>query len=140
MVLCSREQLVAEQQLNITPARMTEIVAAQQDYAIIPAIDKRLIEAQESADIILWTRVKKEVDRQIGRREEEQHRRRLEKTITRFKMAMTVGAFLTGVAFLVPSFGISMTYPGLFMIGTALYQLIPGIPQDSQRTDGDDYE
>lgn len=129
------------EELNQAPVRIADIVTTQQDLPILREVDKRLVEAKSSPDIILWTRVRKEIDRQLERRENAAHERREQTKQRMFRRAMTVGVFLTGVAFLVPTFGINLTFPGLFMIGSAIFGLIPDqtLP-GSKRLDGDEYE
>lgn len=129
------------EELNQAPVRIADIVTTQQDLPILREVDKRLVEAKSSPDIILWTRVRKEIDRQLERRENAAHERREQTKQRMFRRAMTVGVFLTGVAFLVPTLGINLTFPGLFMIGSAIFGLIPDqTPPGSKRLDGDEYE
>jgi hypothetical protein len=96
---------------NIPPDESTDLAR----------IEERLLNANSSQEVILWTQVRGEIIRQNEIVKDGEQRRFLKKVQVARRIGLSVGALTIGTV-LVTS---GLTAPGLFVLGAGLYELAP---------------
>ena len=112
-----------EQRNSATPSNgSTSLTQRESDEtSVLSSIEKRLIEADNPQDIVLWTQVRGEIIRQDEDAKNQEHQRSSEKRQVRYKMVFSVSAFVVGIGMLIGG----LTYPGLFISGAGLFGFVP---------------
>lgn len=84
--------------------------------AVLAAVEERLAKSNSPQEIILWTQVSGEIQRQGESLKRQEHRRNLERKRVRFKMSLAIGAVVIGTGLVASFSGV-----GLFVLGSGLY-------------------
>ena len=112
-----------EQRNSTTPSdEPTALTQHESDeVSILLSIERRLTQAENPQDIVLWTQVRGEIIRQDEDAKNQEHQRSSEKRQVRYKMVFSVSAFVVGIGMLIGG----LTYPGLFISGAGLFGFVP---------------
>jgi len=108
------------------PPESIQIPTGQRDLPVLAAVEERLVKANSPQEILLWTQVRGEIQRQDDLLKEQEHRRKLERIQIIFKMGLSMVAVVTGAGLAVGGF----QYAGLFVLGAGLYGLAPDYVKD----------
>ena len=103
------------------PPEPIQVPTGQRDLPLLPAVEERLVKAGSPQEILLWTQVRGEIQRQDDFLKEQEHRRTLERIQVLFKMGLSMVAVVTGAGLVIEGF----PYAGLFFLGAGLYGLAP---------------
>jgi len=103
------------------PPEPITVPEGQRGFPFLSQIEKRVVEANSAQEILLWTQVRGEIQRQDNFLIEQEHRRTLEKRQLLFKIGLSIGAVMVGTSLVVGGF----SYVGLFVLGAGLYGLAP---------------
>ncbi|MCE2394431.1 hypothetical protein J4G02_07560 [Candidatus Poribacteria bacterium] len=115
---------MSQEQRNSTtaPNEPTTLTQRESDeVSVLSSIEKRLIEADNPQDIVLWTQVRGEIIRQNEGAKNQKHQRSSEKRQVWYKMVFSVSAFVVGIGMLIGG----LTYLGLFISGAGLFGFVP---------------
>ena len=115
---------MSQEQRNSTtaPNEPTTLTQRESDeVSVLSSIEKRLIEADNPQDIVLWTQVRGEIIRQNEGAKNQEHQRSSEKRQVWYKMVFSVSAFVVGIGMLIGG----LTYLGLFISGAGLFGFVP---------------
>ena len=112
-----------KQRDNTTPSNESTALTRHEsdEVSVLLSIEKRLTQADNPQDIVLWTQVREEIIRQDEESKNQEHRRFLEKAQVWFKMGFSVIAFVAGISLLVGG----VTQIGLFILGAGLFGFVP---------------
>ena len=91
------------------------------EVSVLSSIEERLIQADNSQDIILWTQVREEIILQNEEAKNQEQRRFLEKVQVWGKMVFSVIVFVAGIGMLAGG----LTEIGLFILGAGIYGVVP---------------
>ena len=115
---------MSQEQRNSTTSSNEPTALTQRELgeaSVVSSIEERLIQAENSQDIILWTQVLREVKQQDEDAKNQEHQRFLEKAQVWYKMGFSVIAFVVGIGLLIGG----LTYPGLLISGAGLFGVAP---------------